>query len=183
MKIIGKKIIHHGEIDSTSDEARRLVEKGMGEGVVIVADSQTKGRGRPGSIWFSPAGAGIYLSAIVKPHKNPKDLSSITLIGARAVVKVIKKMAGCSAEIKLPNDVMVKGKKISGILVERMASGHLIIGVGLNANNSAPSFPDEIKDSATSLRIETGKNFDLEKLRSCLISELDKEYLAYLAEI
>ncbi|MFH1683677.1 MAG: biotin--[acetyl-CoA-carboxylase] ligase [Candidatus Margulisiibacteriota bacterium] len=183
MKIIGKKIIHYREIDSTNDEAKRLIDKGLSEGAVIVADSQTKGRGKPGSSWFSLSKAGIYLSVIVKPHKNPKDIASITILGARAVINVIQQVAGLKAEIKLPNDVILNGKKVCGVLTERLASGHIIIGIGLNVNHLENSFPDELKDLATSLKIETRKSFDLREARDKLIRELDKEYLAYLNKI
>ncbi len=179
--IIGKKMIHYREIDSTSAEARRLIGKGLGEGTVIIADSQTAGRGKPGSAWFSPPGVGLYLSAILKPFKNPHDLSSITLLGARAVENTIRKISDLSPEIKLPNDVILKNRKVCGILVERTFSGYLIVGIGVNVNNPALSFPDELKDIATSLKIESNKNYDLPEVIGILISELDREYLAYLA--
>lgn len=181
--IIGKRIIHYKEIDSTNDEAKRLIKEGLGEGTVILADSQSRGRGKPGSCWFSFPGAGIYLSAIVKPYKNPKDLAPITLVAAESVVSAIEKISGLKAQIKLPNDVFLNDKKVSGILVERMASGHLIIGIGVNVNNSVGSFPPEIRKTATSLRIESSRDFDLGEFLNRLISELNKEYLAYLAKI
>jgi BirA family biotin operon repressor/biotin-[acetyl-CoA-carboxylase] ligase len=182
-KIIGKRIFRNSEIDSTNDEARRLIKKGWGEGTVVMADSQSKGRGKPGSGWFSPPAVGNYLSVILKPFINPSDLGSITLLGARAVVKAIEKQTQLKAEIKPPNDVLLNKKKISGILVERDASGNLIIGIGVNINNLAGSFPAELADSATSLKIETGKNFDLSEFNDLLMAELDREYLAYLSKI
>ncbi|MEE8637524.1 MAG: biotin--[acetyl-CoA-carboxylase] ligase [Candidatus Margulisiibacteriota bacterium] len=182
-KIIGKKIIRYKEIDSTNDEAKRLIKRGLGEGTLIVSGSQTKGKGKPGSAWFSPAEVGAYLSAILRPFKNPKDIASITILGARAVVTAVEKLSGLKAEIKLPNDLILHGKKLGGILVERMASGHLIIGMGVNVNNRAGSFPPEIRKTATSLKIESGRDFDLEEFLNRLISELNKEYLAYLVKI
>lgn len=178
--IIGKKIIKYQEIDSTNDEAKRLIAAGEGEGCVVIAESQTKGRGKPGSGWFSPRG-GVYLSAIVKPFKNPKDLASITLIGAQAVVSAIKKISGLQAEIKKPNDVLINGRKVCGILVERLTSGEIIIGVGININNKADSFPQELEKSVTSLRIETDKDFKLQEFIDLLLTELDQQYLAYLS--
>jgi BirA family biotin operon repressor/biotin-[acetyl-CoA-carboxylase] ligase len=182
-KIIGKKIIRHKEIDSTSDEARRLIKQGASEGTVIIAGSQTKGRGKPGSGWFSPPNYGIYLSVILRPFKNPKDLSSITIIGAKAVISMIQKEANLKAEIKLPNDVLINGKKVSGILTERDPSGNLIIGIGVNVNNPADSFPEDIKTTATSVMIEGGKDYNSEEFTRILIAELDQEYLAYLDKI
>ena len=181
--IIGKKIIRYKEIDSTNDEAKRLLVRGEGEGLVVVADSQSKGRGKPGSGWFSPAGSGVYLSAVVKPFKNPAELGPITLLGARAVKSAIRGLAGIDARIEPPNDVLIGEKKVCGILVERVASGHIIIGIGVNINTAQASFPDDLKDKATSLRIESGREHGLQEFTRILMSELDKEYLAYLAEI
>jgi len=178
--IIGRKIIKYQEIDSTNDEAKRLIAGGEGEGCVVVADSQTKGRGKPGFGWFSPAGVGVYLSAIVAPFKNPKDLASITLIGAQAVVSTIKKISGLQAQIKKPNDVLINGKKICGILVERLASGEIIIGIGVNVNNKAKAFTGELKKTASSLSIEANQDFKLQQFIDFLIAGLDQEYLAYL---
>lgn len=176
-----KKIIRYKEIDSTSDEAKRLIKKGALEGTVVVAGTQTKGRGKPGSGWFSPPDVGIYLSVILKPFKNPNDLSSITIIGAEAVVTTIEKLTGIKAEIKLPNDVLINGKKIAGILTERDSSGNLIIGIGVNINNPADSFPADL--TATSLKIETRKEYAIKGFIDSLLAELDREYLAYLGKI
>lgn len=176
-----KKNIYYKELDSTSDEARRLINEGALEGTVIVAGTQTKGRGKPGSDWFSPPDHGVYLSVILKPFKNLNDLSSITIIGAEAVIKTIKKVANLSADIKLPNDVLINGKKIAGILTERDPSGNLIIGIGVNINNPPDSFPPDL--IATSLKIETGKERDIKGFIDLLLTELDQEYLAYLGKI
>lgn len=183
MKIIGKEIIRYGEIDSTNDEARRLIAKGAGEGTVVVAGAQSRGRGKPGNRWFSPRDAGVYLSAVVKPFKNPKDLGPITQLGAKAAVSAIKKTTGLPAKIKLPNDVLINDKKAGGVLVERVVSGHLIIGIGVNVNNEAASFPPEISAAATSLKIESGEDQVLSDFTGLLVGELNKEYLAYLAKI
>lgn len=181
-KIIGRKIERYQSLGSTSDEAKRLVKEGEGEGLVVVAGEQTRGRGKPGSSWFSPPG-GIYLSAVVKPFKNPDDLAPVTLLGAKAAVQTIRQATGLEAEIKPPNDVLLNEKKICGVLVERLASGHLIIGIGLNVNLSATSLPEIINSSATSLFMETGKEHDVPGLAASLLQELDKEYLAYLSGI
>lgn len=182
-KIIGKNIIRYKEIDSTNDEARRLLAKGAGEGTVIIAGSQSGGRGKPGRGWFSPPGVGVYLSAIVKPYKNPQDLAPLTLLGARAVINTIKKLSALLAVIKPPNDVLINGRKVCGVLAERTASGHLMIGVGVNINNAPHAFPEELRSCATSLLIESGKACDLAQFTATLIAEMDKEYLAYLENI
>jgi BirA family transcriptional regulator, biotin operon repressor / biotin---[acetyl-CoA-carboxylase] ligase len=180
-KIIGNKIVRYKEIDSTSDEAKRLIKKGALEGTVVVAGTQTEGKGKPGSGWFSPPDYGVYLSVILKPFKNPNDLPSITIIGAEAVIRVIKKVSNLTANIKLPNDVLINGKKIAGILTERDSSGNLIIGVGVNINNPPNSFPPDL--TATSLRIESGKEHNLKAFIDLFLTELDREYLAYLGKI
>jgi len=182
-KIIGKKVIHLEEIDSTNEEARRLIEKGEDEGVVVVADYQSEGRGKPGNRWYSEKGVGVYLSAIVRPFKNPKDLSSITLLGARAGIAAIMKVSGLQGKIKPPNDIMINDKKVGGVLVGRVSSGHLIIGIGINVNHKKESFPEEIKNRATSLKMECGKNISIGKFIEVLISELNREYLEYLRKV
>lgn len=181
MSVIAQKIICYDAIDSTNNEAKRLISQGAGEGLVVVAGEQSSGRGKPGKAWFSPPQSGIYLSAIVKPKKNSNELVSITQLGAKAVVKLIKENCGLDAAIKQPNDVLLNGKKICGILVERLASGHIIIGLGLNVNNQPGSFSQELQNLATSLAIETGQVFDLKKIQANLLALLDQEYIAYLS--
>ncbi|MFH1387025.1 MAG: biotin--[acetyl-CoA-carboxylase] ligase [bacterium] len=173
--IIGKKILRFKTLDSTNDEARRQISAGAGEGIGIVTESQTKGRGKPGSSWQSPKG-NLYFSAVVKPYKNPKDLSPITLIGALAARTLIIKLSKLPVVIKWPNDLLVHGKKIAGILTERLPSGHIIIGIGININ----VVPDKMKGTATSLKAEKKKNFDLKKGEKILIDELNREYLHLL---
>lgn len=180
--IIGKKIIHSKEIDSTNEEARRLIKKGAGEGLVVVADMQTKGRGKPGSSWFSPKG-NLYFSAVVKPFKNPKDLAPVTLVGALAARAMINKISKLPVVIKWPNDLRVHGEKIGGILTERISAGYLIIGIGINVNTGKRQFPKELKRQATSLKIESGRKFSLEVCLKVILRELDREYLAYLAKV
>ncbi len=179
--IIGKKIIHLKEIDSTNDEARRLIGAGEGEGLVVTAGRQTRGKGKPGSAWFSPAG-NLYLSAVIKPYKNPRDLSPVTLFSALAVRTAILKLTGLPAVIKWPNDLRLRGKKVCGILTERLASGQIIIGIGLDVNLTRRSLPADLKATATSLRLETGKKYSLKKCTALLLAALNDEYRAFLGE-
>jgi len=138
------------------------------EWTVVTAKRQTKGRGKPGSSWFSPDG-GLYFSVILKPRKNSADLSPVTLLAAEAVASVIK------AEIKPPNDLMIKSKKVCGILTEKVKDA-LIVGVGLNVN--IEKFPDEL--AATSLYLENNKKYDPDQLLSEIIIELKNRYLKFL---
>lgn len=179
--IIGKKVIQLKEVDSTSSEARRLVGSGGGEGLVVIAERQTLGRGKPGSAWFSPPG-NLYLSAVIEPFKNPGELAGVTLFSALAARAAILKLAKLPAVIKWPNDLRLRGKKVCGILTERLASGHIIIGIGLNINVTARAFPPELKGSATSLRIETGRQYQLDKCAEVLLALLDQEYRSFLEQ-
>jgi len=172
--IIGKKIFEFEEIDSTSSEARRRASQ-VEEGTVFLAKRQTQGRGKPGSSWFSPEG-GLYFSIILKPFRDPKELSEITLVFARAVVSSLLKFGDLKADIKLPNDVLVKGRKICGILTERMSSGTMIVGIGVNLNITL--FPEDL--SATSIKLEIGKEVDRRKYFKTLLNELECEYLKFL---
>ena len=178
-KMIGKKIVHYKTVGSTNDEARRLIKQGEGEGLVVIADNQTAGKGKPGSRWFSPPG-NLYFSAVVKPYKNPKDLAPVTLLSALAARAMISKVSKLPVVIKWPNDLLIRGKKVGGILTEGLASGHLIIGLGININNDRRTLPEELKESATSLKIETGRKISLKKCEALLIDFLDVEYRAFL---
>ncbi|MFA6430897.1 MAG: biotin--[acetyl-CoA-carboxylase] ligase [Candidatus Margulisiibacteriota bacterium] len=180
--IIGKKIIHLPLVDSTNDEAKRAILSGEGEGVVVIADAQEKGRGKPGQSWYSPKG-NLYLSAVIKPHKNPKDLAPITLLSGIAARSAIIEGAELYPIIKWPNDILFDGKKIGGILVERVSSGHLILGIGININSQKDAFPKELEGFATSLKIITGKDFSIDAIIKLLIEKLDAAYLAYLNKI
>jgi BirA family biotin operon repressor/biotin-[acetyl-CoA-carboxylase] ligase len=138
---------------------------------VVTAREQTAGRGKPGNVWYSPPG-GLYFSVILKPRKNPDDLSEFTLLAARAVVRALP----VKAEIKLPNDILVEGKKICGILTE-MTGSALIVGVGLNVN--IDEFPTGF--NATSLKLQTSKTWDLDQMLKNILSELKKEYSNFLS--
>ena len=180
--LIGKKILTYGEIDSTNDEAKRLIKAGAHEGTVIIAESQKSGRGKPGSQWFSPKAQGLYLSVILKPLKDPQKLDPLVLLGAKAAVEAIKETCRLKAEIKEPNDIMISGKKIGGVLVERVDTSSdipsVIIGVGLNLN--IDRFPDELKNKAASLKTFKKASIDIKGFTSALLKALDQGYLKFL---
>ncbi len=171
--LIGKKLLHYDVIDSTNDEARRQVQQGEGEGLVITAASQTAGRGKPGAGWFSPKG-NLYLSLVVKPHRSLRELAPLTITAALAARAAIVGATRLPVVIKWPNDLLVRGKKLGGILTERLSSGHVIIGIGINLARHP--------EQATSLDREVGKRTDLRRFTDRLLRELDKEYLAYLSK-
>lgn len=152
--------------------------RGEGEGTVIIADHQTGGRGKPGSGWFSPEG-NIYFSALLKPYLNPPSLAPITLFSALAARAALLQAADLPIVIKWPNDLLVNGRKIAGILVEGVA-GCLIVGIGINVNIGEEDFPRELRGEASSLFMETGIKHDLKKISELLIAELNKYYLVFL---
>ena len=175
--VIGREIFHYPELDSTNEEARRLVKKGKGEGVVVIADHQTKGRGKPGSGWFSPSG-NLYFSAILKPYRSPVDLAPLTLFTALATRAAIQDLCALPVVVKWPNDLLVHGLKVAGILVEGIGDGNLVVGIGINVKASA--FPPELDGKATSLLMAAGKEVSLERLTAALIARLNENYRTFL---
>jgi len=156
-------LIRFPQTTSTSDEARLVNE----EWTVIVAEEQTKGRGKPGSAWYSPKG-GLYFSIVLMPKKDITDLLPLTLLTAKVLASLIP-----NSEIKLPNDILIAGKKVCGILTEKSGK-RLIIGIGVNTN--IRSFPKELEGKATSLLIESGREIDREDFLSGFLSAFKKEY-------
>lgn len=153
-RVIGREVISYKKLDSTNDAAYALAEKGIKEGTVVIAEEQAKGRGRHGRTWASPSKGGIYLSCILRPEMAPRDIPQITLIAAVSVAKAIRSAAGVMATIKWPNDILVDGRKVCGILTEMKAEqdaiAFLILGIGINVNTPLRQLPK----GATSLREE-----------------------------
>ena len=160
--VFGKRdIVYFTETDSTNTRAKDLAVRGAPEGTLVICEKQTKGRGRKGRSWFSPSQGGIYTSLILKPSISPSEAPKITLLTAVVVAETLRSLTGLSAIIKWPNDILINGKKIAGILTEMSTEmdsiDHIVVGLGLNVNT--PDFPDDIREKATSLFIETGKYF------------------------
>jgi len=155
-EIIGRDIRYFDEIDSTNNYAKRIAYEGCNEGTVIVADCQTAGRGRLGRSWLSSAGKGIWMSVVLKPRIPPEDVQIITLAASVAVCRAIAAVTGIHAEIKWPNDVVLGGKKLCGILTEMNTEmeqvNFLVLGIGVNVNHGEEDFPGELRNIATSLR-------------------------------
>jgi BirA family transcriptional regulator, biotin operon repressor / biotin---[acetyl-CoA-carboxylase] ligase len=165
--VIGKKIYQFSKLSSTNDYASDIADESI-EGTIVIADYQFKGKGTQGKVWFSPEG-GIWLSVILKP----KSFSCISLMASLAVYETLKSLK-LPVWIKWPNDIMVKSKKISGILTEVHGNKNVIVGIGINLN--IPEFPNEMKNIATSVMIEKKKTFNKEKVITILIKNLDKKY-------
>lgn len=155
---VAKEVLYFDTIDSTNTKAQELAEKGYQSGTLVVADKQESGKGRRGRSWVSPSGTGIFMTLMIKPDINPNNASMLTLVAALAVAKAITSVTGEEALIKWPNDIVVNGKKVCGILTEMNAQfdyiNHIVVGIGINVHNE--SFPEEISQMASSLMIEAG---------------------------
>lgn len=163
------KIINLETVDSTNDYAFKLAGRGAKEITIVSAKEQMKGKGRFGRYWSSPKNTGIYISFILYPKKTMADLCLLPLFFSLGVARVLKGIV--EAGIKCPNDIMVAGKKISGVLVEaktvKKNPEFVIAGIGLNINSKSKDIPE----TATSLFLETNKTYDLEKIKKQLINE------------
>jgi len=168
-----QRIHYFPEIGSTMDAARELAKKGAGEGTIVIAEAQTRGRGRLSREWLSPEG-GIYFTLILRPRISPAYAPRINLMAASAVAATIRKLFGLKAELKWPNDVLIEGKKVCGILAEMDAEMDVVnfvnVGIGINANNSVTRF----EKTATSLKDALGKEISRREFLSVLIMEIER---------
>lgn len=176
------KIIYFDVLDSTNKKARELALEGAGSGTVVVADMQTAGRGRRGRNWDSPAGENIYMSVLLKPEMEASKAPMLTLVMAYSVAKVLERNGFDKVQIKWPNDLILSKKKVCGILTEMEMTGteigHVIIGVGINANQKV--FSEELKDKATSLLLEKEKEVERKALIEQIVSRFAEDYDAFL---
>ena len=169
----GRKWYFLPETDSTNAEViRRLSSHPSEEGLVVIADCQTGGKGRSGRVWHSAPGTGIYLSMLIQPNFSPERIPIVTLMAGLAAAIAVNEFIPQPAQLKWPNDLLLNNKKIAGVLCEYHATKvpAVIIGIGINVNHT--QFPDDIKDIATSLKLESG----LETNRTTLIKQLVKQF-------
>lgn len=179
---IGKETFCYEVLDSTNAQATRLAEDGIENGVLIVADCQQAGRGRRGRSWESPAGTSIYMSILLKPDINPNNASMITLVAALAVSRAITQLTSKPAGIKWPNDIVMSGKKVCGILTEMSAQfdyvNHIVVGIGINVNTE--TFSEDIANIATSLQLETGMKINRAELIALICEQFEMVYEIYM---
>ncbi len=175
--IFAEHVHHFEEIDSTNSAAMLAAQSGAAEGSVFLAERQTEGRGRGGNIWHSE-GEAIYLSVILRPKISPNDILVLSLATGLAVAASVEEICGIVPDLRWPNDIMLREKKLGGILCELNADAekvrHAVIGVGMNVNQA--EFPEGIREVATSLQIETGKSWPRVELAGALLRGLDAEY-------
>ncbi|MFH1328921.1 MAG: biotin--[acetyl-CoA-carboxylase] ligase [Candidatus Bathyarchaeota archaeon] len=178
-KFIGRKIHFLKDVTSTNDVAKRLAFEGAEEGSVVIAGSQLNGKGRGGREWFSPLG-GIWLSIILRPKSGFSNAALITLMAGIAVARVISRITKLKAALKWPNDVIINGKKVCGILAEMSGpfeNRFLVLGIGINANIDSNTFPIELKVVATTLRSELRYDVNKVELIRLALEELEGLYL------
>lgn len=177
---IGREVFFYESVDSTNTVAAELAEKGTPEGTVVIADSQEKGRGRLGRFWVSPPHVNIHMSIILRPEIEPKDVTLLTIMSAVACVTALRGVTGLKVTIKWPNDLIVSGKKMGGILTEVKSDPDRIIfaviGVGINVNMDVDMFPDDIRQIATSVKNETGEMHSRTAIIVEILNELEHWY-------
>lgn len=174
------------EVNSTNKVAKKLANEGKAEGTVVVAEHQSQGKGRLGRTWSSPKGKGIWVSIILRPHILPTKASQITFVIAVGMLKALKNFVNLDVKIKWPNDILINTKKVAGILTELSAEieriNYVVIGIGVNVNQSQNEFPLEFRDKATSLKLASGQEIARVKVLQAMLEEIEKAYNLYLAE-
>ena len=180
---LGTTLSIHEEVDSTNRILADLARAGASHGTVVVAESQTAGRGRLGRPWISPRGVNLYASILLTTAQASSAITWIPLLAAVAVVRAITTLAGLSLRVKWPNDVLVPRdggeRKLAGILVEAISGGQagtkaVVVGIGINVNMPAEAFPEGLRPSATSLLIETGRSVARAPLLAALLGEMER---------
>lgn len=189
----GCRVFSYNSVGSTNHTAHDFAKAGMPEGTIVIADTQTKGRGRLGRHWYSQAGKGLYFSLILRPKLMPSQTPGLSLIAGLAVIRAIYAITGHKMLMKWPNDILSHDKKLAGILIELEAEldrvDYVIVGIGVNVNHLKKDFPRQLNRIATSLKIETGINLTRSVLLKQILIHFEKIYdnfcyhgLKYLAK-
>jgi BirA family biotin operon repressor/biotin-[acetyl-CoA-carboxylase] ligase len=184
-KRLGRVMVTYPEAGSTNAVASRLGEEGAAEGAVVLAESQVQGKGRLGRIWTSPPGVNLYCSVLLRPPIPPSNAPQLTFLSAVAVVRAIKNCSALAPVIKWPNDILVNGNKVAGLLNEMTAETDrvaiVLLGIGVNLNMTREQFPDDLRHPASSLFLESGTKVDRIAFTQNLLEALDELYDRYLA--
>lgn len=178
---IAQDILFFEEIDSTNTYAKQLGEKGAKAGTLVIAECQNAGKGRRGRTWVSPKGKDVYMTILLRPQIPPEHASSITLVAALSVAKAIREVTGLESGIKWPNDIVIHGKKVCGILTEMSSEPdcihYVVVGIGINVNMD--QFDEEIKEMASSLYLEGGKTVVRAALVASVLNHFEKDYQVF----
>jgi BirA family transcriptional regulator, biotin operon repressor / biotin---[acetyl-CoA-carboxylase] ligase len=177
---LGSRIVFEKEVDSTNRLARDLAISGAVEGTLVVAESQSGGRGRKGRNWYSPPGEGIYVSLVLRPRFQPAEAPKMTLLAGVALAETLIPIVPSRVTIKWPNDVLAGEKKVAGILIEVSTEidsiDYMVVGVGLNVNTPTGCFPAELRERATSLATEIGHTVDRTEILRVFLERLERYY-------
>lgn len=185
--IVGRRLCCFDELDSTNNCAKTLAQSGAPDGTAVTADSQTAGRGRMDRSFQSPRGQGIYLSVLLRPPLPPDRLPPVTALAGVSVCAAVERVCGVRPGLKWPNDPVLEGKKLCGILTEMSLEAEtgrvqsLVLGIGVNVGQGPEDFSPEIREAATSLRQVLGRPVSRPQLTAALLEELDRAYAALLA--
>lgn len=175
-KWAGCEIVYYDETDSTNKQARMLAREGAAHGTLVIADRQSAGRGRRGRSWISPAGEGVFMSLIVRPDAPPSEVAKLSLTLALAVSRAIERETGLDARIKWPNDIVIGGRKVCGLLLEMDATAQkvesIVAGVGINVHQTA--FDEEIENTASSLDLLLGKRVSRSAIVRAFLTEFER---------
>jgi BirA family biotin operon repressor/biotin-[acetyl-CoA-carboxylase] ligase len=184
--MLGSPLHYFPTIDSTNVYAAQLARAGATEGTLVIADAQSGGKGRLGRNWVSPPGVNLYLSVILRPSVSASIAPQLNLLAAVAVADAISEVCELTSTIKWPNDVLVTGKKVCGILAEMQTeAGELravILGIGVNINAPLSAFPEELRDKASSLLLISGRVIERSTFTARLLTHLEKSYVLWLEE-
>lgn len=179
-KVVGRDIRVFKETTSTNDVIDKLARDGVKEGVVVFAEAQKQGRGRLGRKWVSPAKKGLWFSVLLRPGLRPENATQLTVASATALRRALELQTGLQPEIKWPNDILVNGRKLAGILTELNAEldqiKYVILGIGVDVNVNPADLPAGIRHTATSLKTELGRDVSRPELAVAILRELDVDY-------
>ncbi len=178
-RVIGRKVRVYDVVTSTNDLLWELSDRGAEEGTAVFADGQTHGRGRLGRSWWSPTGKGIWMSVLLRPPTAEGAVPMTTIVGALATADAVRATTRLPALIRWPNDILVRGKKAAGVLVEARAAPNgriLVLGIGIDVNASRSEMPQDIAKLATSLSEEANEEINRLELAKSLLGELDRWY-------
>jgi len=183
-RVVGKEIHAYKALKSTNELAYRLAREDAPEGTLVISDHQTKGKGRMGRGWLSPPKVGLWLSLVLRPPIPPARAPAISVCTGLALASSVREMTQLDARIKWPNDCVIQGKKVAGVLLELSAEldkiDFVILGVGINVNQDKQAFPKSLVKKATSLKMELGEEVDRLKLLKLFLENFEKVYSEFL---
>jgi BirA family biotin operon repressor/biotin-[acetyl-CoA-carboxylase] ligase len=183
-RLIGREVVYFEETDSTNIRAHELAEAGAVDGTVVIAERQSAGKGRRGRQWVSPPGVNLYTSVLLRPPIQPRFAPQFTFVAAVAAARAVEEVSGLRPRVKWPNDVLLSGRKVAGLLNEMSAETeslhYVILGIGVNLNMSADQFPADLRYPATSVALERGGNVSRLAFARALYRHLDGLYDLYM---